>query len=172
MNNKPRRNSFASTPESPFKPRGEQTKFSGPDVKGPSVCAVYSPGDISPASSGGASQSPLKATSRSQPRYHLYCGGTELSYLYPKNKVKRGDGPLPAELPPRLGFSSHAGDARERLASQIFSLSRKIRCVVRGRIAPVLPREVMARKNLLRFEFTVLGPGIDTAVLSAVYFCS
>ena len=134
------------------------------------MCRVYNPGGVSPSSSGGGLQSPLKATSRSQPRYHLYCGEPNYLIFTPRTKLKQGSIPLPTELPPRLGFSSHAGGARERFLSRIFSLSGKIRCVVREGIAPVLPKEVMAQKTLLRFEIGGLGSGTVAAVLSAVYF--
>lgn len=132
---------------------------------------VYNRGGISPSSSSGGLQSPLKATSRSQPRYHLYCSEQNYLIFTPRTKLKQGSSPLPAELPPRLGFSSHAEGARQRFLSRIFSLYGKIRCVVREGIAPVLPKEVMAQKSLPRFEFGALGSGIVAAVLSAVYFC-
>lgn len=78
-----------------------------------------------------------KPLPRPQPRYYLDCG--DPNYLIFAPRTKRSG----AQPPPRCRYLP-PGDARERFASTIFSLSRKIRCVVRARIAPLVPREEMS----------------------------
>lgn len=114
----------------PFKAGPKQTQFSG-------LAVPMLPGGVPASLSAGGSRSPFKATSRPQPRYYLDCGDPNYLIFAPRTKRSGAQPPLRCRyLPP--------GDARERFASTIFSLSRKIRCVVRARIAPLVPREEMS----------------------------
>lgn len=138
---------------------------------------IYNPGGISPSSPGGGLQSPLKATSRSQPRYHLYCGEPNYLIFTPRTKLNQGSNntpppPLPhrAASPARLFLPRRRGSGAVSFQDFLFVWEKPL--FVREGIVPVLPREVIAQKSLLRFEFGGLGSGIAAAVLSAVYFCS